>query len=56
LADKPPGKLYVNLFFPLAILAGIIAAMIQAVAENRFREEHSLARKPNNCRKTLVEF
>jgi len=56
LADKLPGKLYVNLFFPLAILAGIIAAMIQAVAENRFREEHSLRRKPNNCKKTLVEF
>jgi len=46
----------VNLFFPLAILSGVVAAMTQAVAENRFREQSSLGKKPNNCRKTMVEF
>jgi len=56
LADKIPGKIYVNLFFPLAILAGVIAAMTQAIAENRFREKHSLGKKPNNFKKTMIEF
>lgn len=56
LADTYPGNIFVNAFFPLAILASLVAAMIQAVAENRFREEHSLGKKPNNCEKTIVEF
>jgi len=56
LAEKLPGKIYVNLFFPLAILAGIIAAMTQAIAENRFREENSLEKKPNNFKDAMIEF
>lgn len=56
LAEKLPGKIYVNLFFPLAIIAGIIAAMTQAIAENRFREKHSLGKKPNNFQETMIEF
>lgn len=56
LADKHPGNIFVNIFFPLAILASVVASMIQAVAENRFREKHSLGKKPNNIKKTLVEF
>jgi len=53
LAEKTPGKIYVNLFFRLAILSAVIAAMTQAIAENRFREKHSLWKKPNNFKETL---
>jgi len=56
LSEKLPGKIYVNLFFPLAILSGVIAAMTQAIAENRFREKHSLGKKPNNFKETMIEF
>lgn len=56
LSQTLPGLIYVNLFFPLAILSGIIAAMTQAVAENRFRDKNSMGKKPNNCKKTMVEF
>jgi len=56
LADTYPGNIFVNAFFPLAILASLVAAMIQAVAENRFRETYLLGKKPNNCEKTIVEF
>jgi len=56
LADTYPGNIFVNAFFPLAILTSVVASMIQAVAENRFREKHSLGKKPNNCWKTMVEF
>lgn len=56
LSNTHPGNIFVNAFFPLAILASLIAAMIQAVAENRFRSRYSLGKKPNNCEKTLVEF
>jgi len=51
-----PGKIWVNTFFPLAILASIVAALIQAIAENRFRDENSLKKRQNNCKKHLVEF
>merc|ERR1719419_830788 len=56
LADTYPGNIFVNVFFPLAIAASLIAALTQALAENRFREKHSLGKKPNNCKKTLIEF
>jgi len=53
---KLPGKIWVNTFFPLALLASILAALIQAVAENRFLRENSLNKKQSNCKKNLVEF
>jgi len=56
LSDTYPGNLWVNVFFPLAILASVIAALTQAMAENNFRDEHHLGKKPNDLKKTLVEF
>jgi len=56
LADTYPGSMWVNVFFPLAILASVVAAMTQALAENRFREKHDLEKKPNDLKKTLKEF
>lgn len=56
LANTTPGEIWVSVFFPLAILASILAALTQAIAENRFREKWELAKKPNNLKKTLVEF
>jgi len=53
---RPPGKIFVNTFFPLAIFASVVAALIQAVAENRFREENSLKKEPVGCKKHMVEF
>jgi len=51
-----PGKIWVNTFFPLALLASILAASIQAVAENRFLRENSLNKRQSYCKKNLVEF
>jgi len=51
-----PGRILVNTFFPLAILASVIAALIQAVAESRFLKENSLRKKQSGCKKQLVEF
>jgi len=51
-----PGKIWVNTFFPLAIFASVVAALIQAVAENRFREENSLKKEPTGCKKHMIEF
>lgn len=56
MSAKLPGKIWVNTFFPLALLASILAALIQAVAENRFLRENSLHKKQSNCKKNLVEF
>jgi len=56
LAHSHPGIIFVNTFFPLAILASIVAAFIQALAENRFRDKHSLSKRRNNIWKTMVEF
>jgi len=56
LADTYPGSMWVNVFFPLAILASVVAALTQALAENRFREKHDLEKKPNDLKKTLLEF
>jgi len=56
LADSYPGIIFVNTFFPLAILASIVAAFMQALAENRFRDKHSLGKRRNNVWKTMVEF
>jgi len=56
LSETYPGKIYVNSFFPLAILASVIAALTQAIAENGFRKKWSLGKKENNCWKTTKEF
>jgi len=56
LANTYPGNIFVNVFFPLAILASVIAALTQAVAEKHFRERYSLGKEPNNFKKTLIEF
>jgi len=56
LADTYPGSMWVNVFFPLAILASVVAAMTQALAENRFREINDLEKRPNDLKKTLKEF
>merc|ERR1719317_13842 len=45
LTARLPGKIWVNTFFPLAILTSIVAALIQVVAENRFLRENSLRKK-----------
>jgi len=55
-ANTYPGNIFVNVFFPLAILASVIAALTQAIAEKHFRERYSLGKKPNNFKKTLIEF
>jgi len=54
-ASEVPGVIWVNVFFPLSILMALIAAFVQAVAENRFRQQNSLE-KETTCKKTLTEL
>lgn len=56
LAESLPGIIWVNAFFPLAILAGVIAATTQAIAENRYRDFIGMKKKRNNFKRFLVEF
>jgi len=56
LSETYPGNVWVNVFFPLAILSSLVAALTQAMAENRFRNKHHLEKKPSDLKKTLVEF
>lgn len=51
-ASKVPGVIWVNVFFPLSIIMALIAALVQAIAENRFRQQVSLE-KETTLRKTL---
>lgn len=52
-ASEVPGVIWVNVFFPLSILMALIAALVQAIAENRFRQVFSLE-KETTCKKTLT--
>jgi len=50
-----PGVIWVNVFFALSILMALVAALTQAIAENRFRQQFSLE-KETTCWKTFKEM
>jgi len=50
-----PGVLWVNVFFALSILMALVAALTQAIAENRFRQQFSLENE-TTCWKTFKEM
>jgi len=54
-AAEVPGVIWVNVFFALSILMAVMAALVQAVAENRFRQQYSLE-KETTLKKTLSEL
>jgi len=54
-AATVPGVIWVNVFFALSIIMALIAALTQAVAENRFRQEYSLENE-TTCKKTCNEL
>jgi len=54
-ASEVPGVIWVNVFFALSILMALMAALVQAVAENRFRQQYSLE-KETTLKKTLSEL
>jgi len=55
-ASEVPGVIWVNVFFPLSILMALIASLIQAIAENRFRQQYGLKKEKFSCKKTLTEL
>jgi len=50
-----PGVIWVNVFFALSILMALVAALTQAMAENRFRQQFSLENE-TTCWKTFKEM
>jgi len=54
-AAEFPGVIWVNVFFALSILSALVAALTQAIAENRFRQQFSL-KNETTCWKTLKEM
>jgi len=54
-AAEVPGVIWVNVFFALSILMALVAALTQAVAENRFRQKFSLENE-TTFKKTLTEL
>jgi len=54
-ASETPGVIWVNVFFALSILMALLAALVQAVAENRFRQKYSLENE-TTFQKTMVEL
>lgn len=54
-AAELPGVIWVNVFFALSILSALVAALTQAIAENRFRQQFSLENE-TTCWKTFKEM
>jgi len=54
-AAELPGVIWVNVFFALSILSALVAALTQAIAENRFRQQFSL-KNETTCWKTFKEM
>jgi len=50
-----PGVIWVNVFFALSIIMALVAALTQAVAENRFRQVYSMHNE-TTCKKTFTEL
>jgi len=51
-AAELPGVVWVNVFFALSIIMALVAALTQAIAENRFRQQYSMENE-TTCWKTL---
>jgi len=54
-AATMPGVIWVNVFFALSIIMALVAALTQAIAENRFRQKYSLENE-TSCKKTFTEL
>jgi len=54
-AEEFPGVVWVNVFFALSILSALVAALTQAIAENRFRQQFSMENE-TTCLKTFKEM
>jgi len=46
-ASEYPGVILVNVFFPLSFLMALMASILQAIAEDRFKQQHKIVTETN---------